>query len=417
MTPGARLQAAIDILQEIDESRLPADEILRSWGRANRYAGSGDRSSIRDTVFAALRHKGSAAQLMGNTSPRSIVLGGLRLSKGWSMAQFGETLGHGKYAAPSLSEAERAALEKDVAIDATLDWPQWQADLLRASHGADAGVLMATLLETAPLDLRVNVLKANRETMLAALTAVGFDAEPTPGSPWGIRIAREQGLGGANVRTLPIFRNGSLEIQDEGSQRAALASGAKPGEFLVDLCAGGGGKTLALAAMMEDTGRLVACDVDERRMRAGSERVERAGLSSVEHVLLSDWTPQDGGLDPQCAEFQSKADHVFLDVPCSGSGAWRRQPEAKWRLGEGDLARLVATQERILQRGAVMVKTGGRLTYVTCSVFAPENEHQVDNFLQTPMGANFTLVGSPHHLNPISTGTDGFFIAVLERQK
>ncbi|HXZ69162.1 MAG TPA: MFS transporter, partial [Alphaproteobacteria bacterium] len=252
MTPGARIGAAIEILEDLAANPRPADKALREWGTAHRFAGSEDRAAVRSHVFAAFRRRGEAADLMGNGSARALVLGSTVLGLGWSAAEIAASIGTGKHDPAAVTQAERARLdagEPRERAKGTINWPGWLRDSLIGAYGERAGDLMAALLETAPLDLRVNIAASERAPVIEALSAVGFPAEATPFSPWGVRIARDEDLVGSNIRALPMFRAGTIEIQDEGSQLTALLSGAKSGEQVLELCAGGGGKTLALAAM------------------------------------------------------------------------------------------------------------------------------------------------------------------------
>jgi 16S rRNA (cytosine967-C5)-methyltransferase len=443
MTPGARIQAAIEILEDLARGSQPADKAMKSWGVSHRFAGSKDRAAIRSLVFATYRQRGAAAALMGAETARALVIGGLRLGMGLKPAEIDAAMTGRAHDAAPLTAEERAALEGPRPKQTgALNWPEWLADKLRAIYGDQADALMGALGETAPLDIRVNTLMANRDHVIPALTSVGFPAEPTPFSPWGIRIARDEDLVGANIRTLPMFRSGLIDVQDEGSQLVALLSGAAPGMQVMELCAGGGGKTLALAAMMGPTGQIYACDVDPRRLAAGQERVKRAGVHNMQPKLIHHWDSK-AGADPDLEEHVGKMDLVFLDVPCTGSGAWRRQPDAKWQLTPERLAEFVALQASILERGARLVKAGGRIAYVTCSVFAEENGAQIAAFLALQQAIGLTWkpveiarlwrekmampapagigIGAPLaqpntlQLTPVTTHTDGFFFALLER--
>jgi len=442
MTPGARIQAAIEIIEDLEAHPRPADRVLREWGTAHRFAGSKDRAAIRSHVFAAFRRRGEAIEAMGASDARSIMLGSTRIALGWSPVEIAASLRGGAYEAPGVTPTERALLEAAVVrkiIPGALNWPSWLADKMTAQHAEHAEDLMAALLGVAPLDLRVNAALGSREAALEALRSVGFPAEPTPYSPWGIRVARDADLVGTNIRALPMFRDGRIEIQDEGSQLAALLSQARPGEQILELCAGGAGKTLALAAMTGRAGQIFACDVDAARLKTGHERVRRANLHNVQPRHIAEWDPNSGEPDPDLEELAGKMDLVFLDVPCTGSGAWRRAPDAKWWLKTDELVALTRTQSAILQRGARLVKPGGRLVYVTCSVFAEENAEQIIAFLDR---ANWQLAdaaaiwraaiggappdgtiveipgagaGNMFQLSPLATHTDGFFIAILKR--
>ena len=444
MTPGARIQAAIEILEALQENPQPADDAVRAWGTSHRFAGSKDRAAIRSLVFESFRHRGHAYALMGEESSRATIIGALRIGMGLKPTEIASAMTGNAYDAKPLTEKECAALEGQSPKGGTLNWPRWLAEKLEAEYRDTAEALMGALNETAPLDIRVNTLLATRDEVLAALLSVGFPAEPTPFSPWGIRIARNEDMVGANIRTLPMFRAGVIDVQDEGSQLVSLFACAAPGMQIMELCAGGGGKTLALAAAMEQSGQIYACDVDERRLRAGQERVARAGVHNVQPKLIHHWAAQDGK-DPDLEDYAGKMDLVFLDVPCTGSGAWRRQPEAKWQLTPERLAEFAALQASILRRGSRLVKHGGQLVYVTCSVLAEENGEQVEAFLarhsdfkvhapdalRQAQGDSFKSIMrslSKHdseqisrwprgglQLSPVTTHTDGFFFAAFER--
>lgn len=443
MTPGARLQAAIDILTTLEDNGTPASAYLRAWARANRYAGSKDRAAIRELIFISFRRRRAIAEAMGNDSPRARALGGARIAWGMDAGQIAGLCGGGKYNAAALNTEEQAALAKPLPDVPNL--PAWMEPHFEHSAGSAWPKLVAALDQPAPVDLRVNWLKADRPGLVAALNAVGFSAAPTPLSPAGIRLDRnDEELASADIRKLPLFSKGQIEIQDEGSQIAGLLTGAKPGQQVMDLCAGGGGKTLVLGMLTGGkSGQLYACDVDEQRLTAGQERVRRAGLHNVQPKLISGWSPEGAQPDPDLEAFRGQMDLVVCDVPCSGSGAWRRAPDARWRLTETRLNGYLAAQAGILRRAARLVKPGGRLAYITCSVLAAENQEQIAAFLpQTDAADGFRILPVPElweaaikaplpetlvltdgpaagavHLTPLHPGTDGFFICVLEKSR
>lgn len=438
MTPGARIRTATEILETLMRTGEPADRYLQGWGAKNRYAGSKDRRFLRELIFGALRHRASYAKAMGVDEARALTLAAMRWGEGFSLAEIEKVCTGEGHNAAALTEDERAALAKD-APQETIEWPTWALEELEWGRSAtDANDLANALNEMAPLDLRVNAVKAKRGEVLNALEAVGFAARVTPFSPVGLRIKRTaQEMESQNVRALPLFRDGRLEIQDEGSQLVAMLAGVAPGTQVIELCAGGGGKTLVLGAALNGRGQLYACDTDERRLNAGQSRVKRAGLHIVQPKLISPWDPAGGGEDPELEEHVSKMDLVYLDVPCSGSGAWRRQPDGKWNLTPARLEELVAVQAAILRRGARLVRPGGRLVYVTCSVFERENAEQIRAFMQAapefapkpaptlwenhisqpfPSALNDGLVdGDFLQLSPTLSGTDGFFFAAFTR--
>jgi 16S rRNA (cytosine967-C5)-methyltransferase len=430
MTPAARVSAAIEVLSDIEVRKRPAAEALKDWGTSHRFAGSGDRAAIGNLVFDALRTRASSAAAMGEDSPRAVVLRTLITS--WQMTpdQVAALADGSRHAPPPLSEAEFAGLQRELPPDAPAhikgDYPEWLAGEFERAFGAQAEEEGAALAKRAPVDLRVNTLKTPRDKVLKALRR--FEAEPTSHSPIGIRIL--QGLGPArspHVEAEPGHGKGWYEVQDEGSQVATLLSHAKPKEQVIDLCAGAGGKTLGLAALMRNTGQLYAYDADRLRLRPIFERLKRAGVRNAQ-VL-------PGGDVEALAKLKGKMDLVLIDAPCTGSGVWRRRPDAKWRLSPQMLEARIAEQQAVLEEGAALVKPGGSLAYITCSVLPPENRDQVAAFLghhpefklvpwrqlweqalSTPPLASADGSEDALLMTPFSHGTDGFFVSVLERQ-
>jgi 16S rRNA (cytosine967-C5)-methyltransferase len=430
MIPGARVRAAIDILTEIVERKRPAGEALKDWGVAHRFAGSGDRAAIGNLVFDSLRKRASGASAMGDDSPRALVL--RTLVTDWAMTpdEVAALADGSRYAPEPLTEAEHVGLARQIPADVPAhirgDYPEWLAPEFARAFGERAGEEGAALAERAPVDLRVNTLKADRDKVLKALRR--FAPEPTPHSPLGIRIVQAPGPGRSpHIEAEPGHGKGWFEVQDEGSQVATLLTGAKPKQQIIDLCAGAGGKTLALAASMQNTGQLYAYDSDRMRLRPIFERLKRAGVRNVQVLQAGDINALAG--------LVVKMDLVVIDAPCTGSGVWRRRPDAKWRLAPQMLEARLKEQETVLDEGAALVRPGGRLAYITCSVLPSENRDQVDAFLgrhpefkllpwrtlwetslpdATPPdsadGSTDTL-----QLTPLRHGTDGFFIAVLER--
>jgi 16S rRNA (cytosine967-C5)-methyltransferase len=344
--------------------------------------------------------------LTDKATPRLLVAASLLL-EGGGMADVASLYTGGQFAPATLAPSEQAALRRlqgrtlehaSMSAAVRLELPDWLLPHLSARYDeAD----LAALLEPAPLDLRVNLLKATREEARAALTAEGLEATPTPHSPWGLRID-----GRKQVTTGPAFRSGLVEIQDEGSQLVAALVGARPGMRVADWCAGAGGKTLALAMTMQNRGALLACDVSAARLDGAVRRLRRAGVHNVERHLIEagdKWTKRRAG----------SFDRVLVDAPCTGTGTWRRNPDARLRLSETDLAELLPKQAAILDQAASLVRTGGRLVYATCSLLSEENEDQVTAFLARHPG--FIQVDALS-LTPARHGTDGFFAAVLERR-
>ena len=427
MTPGARLQSAIEILEDIFLSGRPADRIVENWSRSNRYAGSKDRAAISELVYTVLRRRVELSAATGHEDARLLAFAALALVNGEDIA----ALADGSRHAPApLSEDERNALDAaalpgaDTALWIRLNYPEWLHSEFEAAFGSELEREMAALMERAPTDLRVNTLKTDREAARLALEEAGLLAEPCPWSPWGLRLTTRGNLPG-----LALYREGAIEIQDEGSQIACLLTGVKPGDQVVDLCAGGGGKSLALAAMMENRGQIYACDTDGRRLAPLEPRAQRAGIRNLQTIILGPWRP--GAEDPNLASLVGRADCVLVDAPCSGTGAWRRSPDARWRLGPDNLAAYRAAQEEVLARAAGLVRPGGRIVYVTCSLLPCENEGQVDVFLERhpdfePLSWAVAWPeailpppaqpGPGLRLAPASSGTDGFFVAILRRK-
>jgi 16S rRNA (cytosine967-C5)-methyltransferase len=376
MRPGARLAAAADVLADILERHRPAVTALADWGKAHRFAGSGDRAAIGTLVYDALRRKSSIGARMGGETPRALVLGAAPHALGLTAEQVAAAADGSEHALSPLSAAEAAALAADLPADAPAhvkgDIPEWLMASFARAFGDRAAEEGAALSARAPVDLRVNTLKATREKVIKALSR--FGAEPTLLSPVGVRIAPPEGAG----RSPPVeaeapHGKGWFEVQDEGSQVAALLCGAGPRLQVLDLCAGAGGKTLALAAQMQNTGQIYAYDADKRQLRPIFERLKRAGVRNVQVMEAGDEAALTG-LGP-------RFDVVLVDAPCSGSGTWRRKPDSKWRVKSANIAERQAEQIRVLDLGARLVKPGGRLAYVTCSVLPEENADQVAAFL------------------------------------
>jgi 16S rRNA (cytosine967-C5)-methyltransferase len=432
MTPAARLSAAIELIQNIDTQRVPAAQALKEWGTAHRYAGSGDRAAISGLVWDVLRRRSSSAWLMDDDTPRARVLGMLKLERGMDADAIATLCDGGRFAPEPLSDTEHAALTSRSLEGAPAhvagDYPEWLDGYLAAAFGDDRVVEATAMASRAPLDLRVNTLKAKREKVLASLAHLR--AKPTPWSPIGLRIELGADARNPGIHAEEDFIKGAIEVQDEGSQLAALLSAAKPGEQVIDLCAGAGGKTLALAAMMQGKGRLIATDHDKRQLAPIYERLSRAGVHNADVR-----TPKGEG-DP-LADIRASADLVLIDAPCTGTGTWRRNPDAKWRMRPGALEVRLKDQIAVLDRAAALVKPGGRIAYITCSVLPPENGEQVrgciarhPEFSVVPpdetasvlweRAEDFALAALPSPegwlITPRRTGTDGFFVSVLRKR-
>ncbi|MGA2894695.1 MAG: RsmB/NOP family class I SAM-dependent RNA methyltransferase [Xanthobacteraceae bacterium] len=432
MTPAARLSAAIEIFADIEARRRPANDALKDWGLGHRYAGSGDRAAIAGLVYDALRRKSSSACLMGEATPRAVLIGMLRRERRLDSGAVAALFNGARYAPEALTEPERAALDRDSLADARAsvagDYPDWLEPYFARVFGEERAAEGSALASRAPLDLRVNTLAALREDVAPKLAHLG--AEPTRWAPDGLRIRLSADAKSPAIHAEPLFLKGQIEIQDEGSQLAALFAGAKPGVQVIDLCAGAGGKTLALAAIMENHGQIYATDTDKRRLVAIHDRLERSHARNVQVR-----TPK--GVGDVLADLDGRADLVVIDAPCTGTGTWRRSPDAKWRIRPGALAERIKQQEAVLERAVSLVKPGGRIAYITCSVLMEENDDQVRGFagrhpdfsVEKPANvinslgergylfARVVLISDAGILmTPRRTDTDGFFVSVLRRQ-
>ena len=431
MTPSARLSAAIEVLTDIESRRRPAGDALKDWGLSHRFAGSGDRAAIAGLVYDALRRRASSAWLMGEATPRAVVIGMLRRERGLQREAIERLFDGSRFAPPPLTDSEKDALEKGSLEGAPAhvagDYPEWLDPQFAAVFGEARAEEGAALAARAPVDLRVNTLKGNRDDALAELSDLA--PEPTRWSPVGLRIKL-----GAEAKAPPLhaetaFIKGLVEIQDEGSQLAALLAGAKPGEQVIDLCAGGGGKTLALAAAMENHGQIYATDTDKRRLAPIHERLERAGVRNVQVRPLK-------ATADTVADLAGRADLVLIDAPCTGTGSWRRNPDAKWRIRPGALEQRRKEQAAILDRAVGLLKPNGRIVYITCSLLDDENGAQIRAFLgrqpdfrPVPPEEVIKALGERGFLfrravlasdegllmTPRRTDTDGFYVSILAR--
>ena len=431
MTPAARLSAAIEVIADIETRRRPAADALKDWGLAHRFAGSSDRAAIAGLVYDTLRRKASSSARMGQATPRAAVIGMLVGERGLGADAIEALCSGARFAPAPLAEAERAALAADALAGAPApvlgDYPEWLDPHFRRVFGDDRAAEGAALASRAPLDLRVNTLKAERDDVLPKLAHL--NAEPTRWSPVGLRIRLSAGAKSPAIHAEPPFRKGEIEVQDEGSQLAALFAGAKPGEQVVDLAAGAGGKTLALAAVMENHGQIYATDIDKRQLVPIHERIARAGARNIQVR-----TPR--GETDMLADLNGRADLVLIDAPCTGTGTWRRNPDAKWRVRPGALAERVKQQAALLDRAVALVKAGGRIAYITCSVLEEENGDQVRAFIGRSSGfsvekpadtakvlgeraylfAHAALISAEGLLmTPRRTDTDGFFVSLMRR--
>lgn len=426
MTPVARIAAAIELLESVETLKnRPADAVANNFFRERRFIGAGDRRAVSEMVWSILRARRRLTWWLRDPAPPGVTVAAWLLLDGWAMGDILQAYSGGRFSPAPLQPSEKARLVRlegrsldhaSMSLAVRLELPDWLAPLLEERFGADLPAEMAAMGGNAPLDLRVNLLKATREQAQAALAAEGLDARPTPFSPWGLRID-----GRRPVTTGAAFQTGLVEIQDEGSQLIALLVGAAPGMRVADWCAGAGGKTLAMAMAMENKGQIVACDVSADRLDGAVRRLRRAGVHNVErHLIEGDgkWVKRRAGT----------FDRVLVDAPCTGTGTWRRNPDARTRLTETDLTELQVKQAAILDTAQTLVRKGGRLVYATCSLLPQENEAQVSAFLARhpaftlvplpsawPLEAPPPVDGDVLSLTPARHGTDGFFAAVMER--
>ncbi|MER9326625.1 RsmB/NOP family class I SAM-dependent RNA methyltransferase [Mesorhizobium sp. M0488] len=427
MRLGGRLAAAIEVLEDIGRRHRPVADALKDWGLSHRFAGGGDRAAIGNIVYDALRHKRSAGWLLGEDTPRAIGFGALLLEWGQTAQSLNGALDGDKFAPPLLNPAELQAIAGRRLADAPpavqADIPDWCEPLFERAFGENWVEEGAALATRPPLDIRVNTLQADRAKVLAELAQAGASAARI--APHGIRIPPIDGDGRhPNVQAEPAFQKGWFEVQDEGSQIAAALAGAEAGMQVLDFCAGAGGKTLALSAAMDNRGQVFAHDAEKARLAPIFDRIRRSENRNVQVVTKP----------AELAPLGNHMDIVLVDAPCTGSGTWRRRPDAKWRLTQRQLDARKGEQSAILDAAQAYVKPGGLLVYVTCSVFDEENGEQIAAFRERNTG--FALVDHralwdsrfPGHaaamrigplggisLSPALSGTDGFFVCAMRR--
>ncbi|OQM75288.1 RsmB/NOP family class I SAM-dependent RNA methyltransferase [Manganibacter manganicus] len=426
MRLGGRLAAAIEVLDDIRQRHRPAAEALKDWGISHRFAGGGDRAAIGNIVYDGLRRRRSAGWLLGDDTPRAVAFGALLLEWGRTPQSLNAALDGDRFAPPPLSETELQAIDAASAGDAPpevqADAPDWCVPLLMESFGAEWVEESAGLAARPPLDIRVNTLKSERTKVLTELASTG--AVPCALAPQGIRIAPIAGGGRhPNVQAEPAFQKGWFEVQDEGSQIAAELTAATPGQQVLDYCAGAGGKTLALSAMMQNHGQIYAHDAEKQRLAPIFDRLRRSENRNVQVISKP----------AELSALTGHMDLVVVDAPCTGSGTWRRRPDAKWRLARRQLDARKAEQAGILDTVREFVKPGGLLAYITCSVFEEENDGQIavfrarhSNFVPVDHGmlwnAHFPgrqdaarMLENGIALSPARSGTDGFYFCALRR--
>ncbi len=410
MTPAARLQMAIEILEALEQTGQPTDRFLKSWFRSRRFAGSKDRRAIAEQVFFIQRRRAHLAHRMNGQAPRTLVIAALHEAGEDISALFGSG-----YGPKALSDAERAVLAATPPPEPSWvrgEYPQWLESELLQAFADRLPEEMAAFIARAPVDIRVNSLKASREEVIARLREEGVTGSPTPYAPFGIRIAGDA----VTLSKSSLFESGAFEFQDEAAQIASALCAAAPDMRVLDLAAGAGGKSLAFAAAMQNRGEILACDVRGEALFELQKRAARAGVRIVETLILDEEDhAQPGG----------QFDMVLVDAPCSGTGTWRRQPELRWRLTQARLAELTRIQDRLLDRAAALVRPGGRLVYATCSVLPGENQDRVAAFRNRYPGFTSLDLGQgwpgplppgldgDFRASPAKTGTDGFYCAGL----
>lgn len=437
MKPGARIQSTIELLEHLQakwqrDRRAPVDAMMALYFKKRRYIGSKDRGAISDLLYFVLRHGGRIEWHIEKAdhlaTPRRVVIVGLLFfgEKPLPAHKISELFDGTQYAPAPLNDAEQKILSRvegrdfvmpGMPLAAEHNFPDWMEGRLKDAFGLELPAAMEALNAQAPIDLRCNTLKcADRSDLILALDQDGYFATPTPHSPLGVRLKKR--LPAFNTQA---FKDGKYEMQDEGSQIVGLLCAAKPGQKVIDFCAGAGGKTLAIAASMQNKGRILAFDISKTRLDQMPKRLARAGVSNVVAKVLRDER------DPFLKRHLASADWVVIDAPCSGSGTWRRNPDLKWRFTLDDLQEVKTLQASILHSAARLVKPGGKLVYITCSIFPDENIHQIKQFLGN--NASFRVerpgklwdklthtldgVGPALVLSPHKDGTDGFFAVVL----
>ncbi len=435
MTPGARLAAVIDLYDLIIETQKPSDQVMQFYFRQRKYIGSKDRRFIADTTYTLLRHFSRLSWWVEKTgmnrNGRSVMLLWLALAEQRDMNDLYDLFDGSGYGPDSLSRFEKNKLENivkhefehaDMPENIRFECPDWAYDGLKQQFAGRFTIEMNAVMDEAPLDLRVNTLKSDRATIMKKLRRDDFVVHETPFSPYGLRVQ-----GRPPFSAHPLYQDGQFDVQDEGSQLLSLLCGAKPGEWVTDFCAGAGGKTLALAAQMQNKGRIWACDIEENRLENSRKRLRRAGVHCVELKLLDDEH------DDWVKKHKGKSDCVLIDAPCTGVGTWRRNPFSRWQNLGPSLSELLRLQKSILQSASRLTKSGGRLLYATCSLLPQENDAQVAAFLaenptfqpvplielwqqtgvELPQGLD--LSGSSLQLSPAQHKTDGFFISAMKR--
>jgi len=429
MTPAARLSAVIEVLSDLEQRPRPVNDALKDWALSRRFAGSGDRAAIGAMVHDALRKRSSARYVMGEDTARATALGMLKVARSMDATEIAVLCDGSRFSPEALSEVEVLALQSRTTDDAPAhirgDYPEWLEASFTTAFGADAAAEGEALSRRAPLDLRVNTLKTMRLKALPALSE--YEAVAGLHSPDAIRIPPRADGRIRPVQADPLFIKGMVEIQDEGSQIVARLADPQPGQQVLDLCAGGGGKSLAMAALMNNKGQIFATDADARRLAPIHDRIDRAGVRNIQVR-----TPRQGQMPLD--DIKGRIDTVFVDAPCTGTGTWRRNPDAKWRMRPTSLELRMKEQIEVIDNASTFVREEGILIYVTCSLLPEENDEQIAAFLSRnpgfegidltasaafkampTLGKAIRKTRSGLLLTPLRTGTDGFYISALRR--
>jgi len=424
--PG-RISAAIEILTDMEENHRPASIALKNWGLSHRFAGSGDRGVIGNLVYDSLRNKASLAFVMGEETPRALVLATIVRLWGEDVKTLNESFENDDFAPTKIDEKEIELLQSssEISDEAKANFPLWLKDTLAQSFGENLVSEGEAMAKRPSLDLRINALKSKLERVKKDFKK--FDIQSVDLLPNSLRIEAGESFDRVpNVTASEAYKKGWFEVQDLGSQIVAALIGAKPGEQILDYCAGAGGKTLSIAAQMQNKGQIFAHDSDKHRLAPIYDRLKRNGVRNVQTIA-----PEEEKLE----KLHNKMDRVVVDAPCTGTGTWRRRPDTKWRLNEDQLNDRVKQQAEILREAAKFVRVGGQLTYITCSILPQENSEQIAAFIKD--NPSFSVL--PAHsiwqkrfgsassarpyfddngltLTPASCGTDGFYISILQRE-
>ena len=424
--PG-RLAAAIEVLTDVETRKRPVSEALKAWGLNNRFAGAGDRAAIGNLVYDALRRRASHAHAMGSDAPRALVLAVVLRDWGETPESLAQAFASDNHAPDALTPQEIAGANADLSAApgfVRADVPEWLAPSLERAFGPDWIVEGQAMTGRPPLDLRANALKASPEKVMRSLAR--FSPQPTTIAPFGITMpAGPRDARTPNVTTDEGYLKGWFEVQDQGSQIVAALAGAREGEQVLDLCAGAGGKTLALAATMGNKGQIFAYDADRNRLAPIYDRLKRNGVRNAQVRA-----PHPGALD----DLVGKLDRVVVDAPCTGTGTWRRRPDTKWKLTPDLLAQRQSEQAALLEEALRYLKPGGILAYITCSILPEENDKQIvalkaahpdlqsidmakawRSALITDLPPGLATLAGGICLTPLRTGTDGFYLHLLRK--